>query len=85
MAAFLYSEAGASNAEGNTNHSGARTAGGRPWRPRAVLALVGLIRARPGRPLPPWLRVLGTEGGVPVYGGTVYCQHAILEYGFIDQ
>lgn len=24
-------------------------------------------------------------GGVPVYGGIVYCQHAILECGFIDQ
>ena len=23
-------------------------------------------------------------GGVPVYGGIVYCQHAILECGFID-
>lgn len=24
-------------------------------------------------------------GGVPVYSGIVYCQHAILECGFIDQ
>lgn len=55
---------------------------GRPFR-RGVRVL-GDDPARPGRPLPPWLRVLGT-GGVPVYGGIVYCQHAILEYGFIDQ
>nr|DAJ00576.1 MAG TPA: hypothetical protein [Caudoviricetes sp.] len=64
MAAFLYSEASAINAEGNTNHSGARTAEGDPWasmasHPSPVAWVLVVIRARPGHPLPPRRRVLG--------------------------
>lgn len=66
MAAFLYSEASAINAEGNTNHSGARTAEGNPWASMASPCRAGAGGGDPGASVASHPSAAAAAGGDPV-------------------
>lgn len=66
MAAFLYSEASAINAEGNTNHSGARTAEGNPWASMASPCRAGAGGGDPGASVASHPSAAAAASGDPV-------------------